>query len=125
VVSESDKNKYDNIYKYKIGRILLNSAYIPLLIYFGFLIYLGFNMYSSGVGSQTVSNLTGVYFPLMMVVMIAITLTLVMSGKIIMIRSIEDILGKTRFEITPLELKNTVNELKKSTKNSDLIKRRV
>lgn len=82
-------------------------------------------MYSSGVGSQTVSNLTGVYFPLMMVVMIAITLTLVMSGKIIMIHSIEDILGKTRFEITPLELKNTVNELKKSTKNSDLIKRRV
>jgi hypothetical protein len=113
----SDKGKNGYFRDYEIGNILYKIAFIPLFTYFGALIYMALIFYVSGINSPQVVNFTGNYFPIIMVVTIVATFALFIPGKIMMVRSIEYILAKTRYEITPEEYKNTVREIKTSVNN--------
>ena len=120
MVSTSDNEKYIYFRNYKIGRILLIAGYIPLFLFFGIILYMEQILFSSAANSQHVSNSTAnsflyvfQYFPAMIIVM----MVLLIVGKRIMIRSIENILGKTRYELSPMEYRRAVREIKMSMKN--------
>jgi hypothetical protein len=120
MTSATLEEKYTYFRNYNIGRILLVVGYIPFLIYFGFIMYIEQSILSARANSTTISNSTGSYFfGVLQYFPIIIIFTMVFSilGRRIMIRSIENILGKTRYELSPVEYRRAVREIKLSMKD--------
>ena len=111
------------IRKYRIGRILRIIGTIPLIGYMGFLFYMEELLFTAEANSQQIStsNLKFIfsilqYFPIIIIVM----MVLLYAGRYLQMSSMENIIGKTRYEMSPIEYRRSAREIKMAIRNGKL-----
>ena len=116
--SLEEKNSYYS--KYKTGRILTIIGFIPIIGFMGIMMYFIELVFSAGTNSPNLSSsnanlmfeVMAVYFPIMMVVMVVC----IVSGSYMMNRAIENIVGKSRYDMSPMEYRKASLEVRRSSK---------
>ena len=121
--SRTQEVNAEYIRKYRIGRILRIIGTIPLFGYMGFLFYMEELVFSAEANSQQISTANVhfmfsvlQYFPILIIVM----MVLLYAGRYLESSSIENIIGKTRYEMSTLEYRRSAREIRMAIRQGKL-----
>ena len=121
--SGTQEENAEYIRKYRIGGILRIIGTIPLFGYIGFLFYMEELLFTAEANSQQIStvNLKFMfsileYFPILIIVM----MVLMYAGRYLQMSSLENIVGKTRYEMSPIEYRRSAREIRMAIRNGKL-----